>query len=725
MKKIILTGILLIFLSELKAKEKPAEYSLYFGGARESVDVPNLVLPDKAAQLAVEFRFKTLVKVKRSLTLVSCWSENSKEADKGSFFVGLRSSNLVLFGFCDQKGVAKTFIGKGVWNDGRWHHVVASLDGEKATIYLDGKSITSQKLKDFESLAGSKRPLIIGPPGALKASREVPFEGYISDVAVWGVARNLPGISRSREKPLSGKEPGLAAYFPMREASPSSKLIDESKAGLEGQLTDRLARVGWCVTPLWYEPEREGPSLDLFGYDLSAHARPVEDEEISSLDISTARRQILVGNEKSGQAGVLWQDKDTDRIYLTWVDPGFSYHETVPVKGMTDGRLVAGTTDPKGNLYYFVIEQSPSNRPESVTLKAMLYLSDSKGKALRECPVDMSKDGFNVYKYGGRWMGSMSYSKGMLGLIFPRTYYKSSDGLRHQAAVAATFPANLSKVQKVGQTSSHSFGNFLVANLRGGFIGMDLGDNYPRGINLHKITGGQKASRIIFTFKTSHGTSPKGDSPVYEEISGNGKTFYKWSNDNGTYSELGGIVEGKMSYSVIFSTDRSPAGKVLDNSRVKERDDPRDLALLRVSKSFERAPGGNEVSDSIMVGIPKGAVTETGGFYDYGGKWRKQRITGVIWLTKYKEGESVHAPQTIRLRDGNILVIWEKADADASSLYSMTVSESGKIESGPIRLGLDFKLNRGGAPLRVEDRIFLLAKDEGTDRTRLCFVNDE
>ena len=55
----------------------------------------------------------------------------------------------------------------------------------------------------------------------------------------------------------------------------------------------------------------------------------------------------------------------------------------------------------------------------------------------------------------------------------------------------------------------------------------------------------------------------------------------------------------------------------------------------------------------------------------------------------------------------------------------MTVSESGKIESGPIRLGLDFKLNRGGAPLRVEDRIFLLAKDEGTDRTRLCFVNDE
>ena len=723
MKKLILTGFLLALPAQLAAKEKPAKYSLYFGGARESIEIPDLGLPDKTGQLSVEFRFKTRVKIKRSITLVSCWSEDSKKADKGSFFVGLRSSNLVLFGLRNQKGDARTFTGKGSWNDGRWHHVVASWSGEKATIYLDGKSIASQGLKEYGFLARSKRPLTIGPPKALKASREIPFEGFISDVAVWSVARDVQAIGKNGEKPTSGREPGLEAYFPMREASPASSLIDESKAGLEGRLTERLARVGWCVTPLWSEPDRGGLPLDFFGYDLSSPARAPDDKEVSSLDLSTARRQVLVGNEKLGQAGVLWQDKEPGTIYITWVAPGFTHHRTIPVKGLQDGRLVAGTTDPRGNLYYFVIEKPSSDRPESVTLKAMLYLSDPDGKSLRECPVDMSKGAFNMYKYAG--MGSMSYSRGVVGLIFPRTMHKSSDGLRHQSAIAATFSGDLSRIRKVGQTSSHSFGNFLIANPRGGFIGMDLGDNYPRGINLHKITGSHKASRVIFTYKTAHGTKAKNGSPVYEEISGNGKTFYKWSNDNATYSELGGIVEGKMSYSVIFSTTRSPEGKVLDNSRVKERDDPRDLALLRINKNFERAPGGNEVSDSIMAGIPKGAVTETGGFYDYGGKWRKQRITGVIWLTKYKEGEGAHAPQTIRRRNGNILIIWEKADADGSSLYAMEVSERGRIEGEPIRLGLDMKLNRGALPLRIEDRIFLLAKDEGTDRTRLCFVNDD
>ena len=48
--------------------------------------------------------------------------------------------------------------------------------------------------------------------------------------------------------------------------------------------------------------------------------------------------------------------------------------------------------------------------------------------------------------------------------------------------------------------------------------------------------------------------------------SGNGKTFYKWSNDNGTYTELGGVVEGRASYSVFFSTDRSPEGGVAPSS---------------------------------------------------------------------------------------------------------------------------------------------------------------
>jgi hypothetical protein len=62
---------------------------------------------------------------------------------------------------------------------------------------------------------------------------------------------------------------------------------------------------------------------------------------------------------------------------------------------------------------------------------------------------------------------------------------QGSDGLNHQGAFAAVFDAKTLKIIKsYGQTSGHSFSNSLIANKRdGGFIGMDLGDNYPRGIH--------------------------------------------------------------------------------------------------------------------------------------------------------------------------------------------------------------------------------------------------
>ncbi len=34
------------------------------------------------------------------------------------------------------------------------------------------------------------------------------------------------------------------------------------------------------------------------------------------------------------------------------------------------------------------------------------------------------------------------------------------------------------------QTSGHSFGNSITLSSAGDFVGIDLGDNYPRGINM-------------------------------------------------------------------------------------------------------------------------------------------------------------------------------------------------------------------------------------------------
>jgi hypothetical protein len=146
--------------------------------------------------------------------------------------------------------------------------------------------------------------------------------------------------------------------------------------------------------------------------------------------------------------------------------------------------------------------------------------------------------------------------------------------------------------------------------------------------------------------------------------------------------------------------------------------------MLRVIKNFEKGPDGMQVSDAIMAGPVPGSKPETGGFFDFGGKWVDQRVTGVLWLTKYAPGEAAHAPQPFHRRDGTITIVWEKTGGEGGpSLWAMTVDESGKHLTEPMRLGADLHLARESVPQRIGDRLFTLTQDGA--RTRLSFIRDD
>ncbi|HEX7901685.1 MAG TPA: LamG domain-containing protein [Planctomycetota bacterium] len=639
----------------------PDEKGLYFGAPGGTVTVPELALAD--GPVTVEFRFKTLEKLKGTFRVVS---------QAGRFHVALGASGKVDFGLIGD--IPKTVSARAAWKDGKWTHVACVWDGAEAAIYVDGKKAAGEKIEGFGKLATSKAPLVIGHAADPKIKSKDFFEGFLSDVAVWNAAVSTPAT-------LSGKEPNLAGFWALR--------------GKADGLSPSLERAGWCRTSWWFDEKPDRPYLHLFGYDAG---------------LAGATRAILVDNESKGDVGVLWQDK-TD-VKVTWVDPGLGEPRTSTLKSLPGAALVCGAADAKGNVYYLMVESTAGDR-----VKASMFLAAADGKPLKEVPVDTTQGGWNIYNYGGRWVGSMTIAKDSGCLIIPRTMHMGGDGLRHQGAIAVTFPPDLSKFQNHGQTSGHSFGNLLTQTRQGEFLGLDLGDNYPRGVHLHRISNGARTSRVLYTYKTAHGTSARNGSPPYPEISGNGKSYFKWSNDNGTYTELGGVAEGKMSYSVIFATDRSPEGKVLDNSRIGIANEPRDVAMLRVIKNFEKAPGGSEVSDAIMAGPVPGAKPETGGFFDFGGRWQAQRVTGVLWLTNYPSGEAAHAPQLFPRKDGTITVLWEKTGGTDAGLHALTVEESGKKLGEVMRLA-PTTLARETLPIRVGDRLFTLTKDG------LAFIND-
>jgi hypothetical protein len=161
-----------------------------------------------------------------------------------------------------------------------------------------------------------------------------------------------------------------------------------------------------------------------------------------------------------------------------------------------------------------------------------------------------------------------------------------------------------------GQTSGHSFGNSLKLTSDNKFTGMDLGDNYPRGINFWAFTKKQKEMNVIYCFKTLHGDknkSPAGAAyPLYKEISTKDKKFYQFSNDNEVYTELSapGFDEVDDGY-IVFFIGEMPS---LDNSKTGESvNTPRNVCFTKISKDQKTK-------------LSKGGK-QTGGLYDFGGKW--------------------------------------------------------------------------------------------------------
>ncbi|MDP6943261.1 MAG: hypothetical protein QF464_03855, partial [Myxococcota bacterium] len=220
--------------------------------------------------------------------------------------------------------------------------------------------------------------------------------------------------------------------------------------------------------------------------------------------------------------------------------------------------LVAAASDDAGNLYALHI-QSGSGVPDDVRA-AWLIKCDAEGQEVTRRQVDATEEGLDVVEFGGHQdadnHATLKWSAGRLGLMLARTMTQSADGLNHQGGIAVVFDAEtLERVAHHGQTSGHSFSNFLTVDEAGRFVGIDLGDNYPRGVHLHRFDEGGIDSRVVYTFKTAHGTSaenPAGDTfALYEEISDEEMSFFQWSNDNATYTEIGGVVETPAGLAVL------------------------------------------------------------------------------------------------------------------------------------------------------------------------------
>lgn len=422
-------------------------------------------------------------------------------------------------------------------------------------------------------------------------------------------------------------------------------------------------------------------------------------------------RQLFPVATRAGR-GLLWQDAQSLALQMTVFAADLRSSRTRTLSNAGKYLLAAAATDGADTAYFLLIEAGDGARANQARGVRLVAASISTGAA-RSAVIDGSARGLNITRFGNSNVGSMVHSAGKLHVIVSRTMHRSADGLNHQGAIAVVFDAaTLGVLRNHGQTSGHSFENVLILGSGGKAVGIDLGDNYPRGVHLHRFDATRNRSAVVYTFKTEHSASSGGRFPIYAEISGNGKTYYKWSNDNRTYTELGGVVETRDGYVIVFAGE-AHNGRALDNSRAKgPLTDSRNIGVVRVRKDFDKhARWGNEVRDALVL-TPGPA--ETGGFYTFGGSWSKQRNKGVVWLTRYANPrtENVSRLKAAGLPGGAVLLLWEKWTASGYvSTYAMKIDAAGNRLTSPVELGPLVRLNRRDDPWVVGNDVYVAAGD--------------
>eukprot|EP00955_Chlamydomonas_euryale_P095488 364939-Chlamydomonas_euryale.AAC.11 len=395
---------------------------------------------------------------------------------------------------------------------------------------------------------------------------------------------------------------------------------------------------------------------------------------------------------------------------LTAVRADMRAHDTVVLANTRGEGLAAAASDGQEMLYYLTIEGGGTK--EDVARSATLYKANRQGDAIRSQPLDTSKAQLNISNFSGpdfKYTADMRVSGGWVAVMLARQLHRGEDGLQHQSGCALVFSADtLRLVRNHGQTSGHSLDNVLTVARDGSFVGIDLGDNYPRGVHLHKFggEGPMKAQRLVYTFKTEHGKTPNNPAgrtfDRYDEISSNATTFYKWSNDNNT-------VRGGLHHRLCRT---APGGLSLLNERDlgfhgQALRDPRNIGLVQVRTDF----GGT--GDVVLS---KG-VAETGGFYTFNGEWSSQQHSGIVWLTDYtdKGQENASRVKTAQLADGRVLLIWEKwTEHQYVNTYAMTVTSAGRKLGEAAELGPGVRLGRRDDPLVAGGKVYLFAGDKAS-----------
>ncbi len=275
---------------------------------------------------------------------------------QGRFRIGLDASGNL---FVDLGAVWTTSVHP---SPGEWHHVAVVLNST-GKIYLDGSLADSGSWGAYRDMV-SPAPWTLGAHFAGASGYNELFKGRLDEVRAWSKERTAAQIQSRMGNPLTGNEPGLAAYWPMDqlEGPAAEDLAGDHYAHLHGGVhwTSESSPVEFCaVTDLQGNysipnirygkgeefrvvPAKAGRTFQPEFKTISLNPETSVQNEVSFNDITsyTVAGRIAFKGASCGAEGVrlFVDDKEIGRTgrdgtYAISVDPG-----TRVIKPVLDGR---------------------------------------------------------------------------------------------------------------------------------------------------------------------------------------------------------------------------------------------------------------------------------------------------------------------------------------------------------------------------------------------------
>ncbi|PQJ37905.1 hypothetical protein BTO00_22755, partial [Vibrio campbellii] len=394
--------------------------------------------------------------------------------------------------------------------------------------------------------------------------------------------------------------------------------------------------------------------------------------------------------------GVVWQDQTTMAVYYSEFNSDGTHNRTITLPNAANENLLSATSNGAGDIVYGLgATGGAADKVTPTTVRLTRYnLNSQSVVASQTLNTDKTGTGaIDVWKIGN-YPSKLAWSGDRIGLNLLRTYTQTpSDGLNHQGGGAYVYDANtLNFVKSWGQISGHQFGGTLMVDGQGNFISTVLGDAYPRGINILQWNDSTRYSQNLLRIKTLHGRSPNNPAGVtfdeYTEISTPTTTFYKWSNDNRTYSELAGVVEMDDRFLSFMSSERGLRNDETGQAHNKSR----NIAVVATGKDL------NE-NEYLSFG-----EYETTSFYDFGGAYRQEINRNVVWLTDFTDiQDNISRLKPLKLADNVILLLMEFHTYDGYDYSAyMMVNKELQVLVPLTRMRQDIIFGRSHEP-RVEN----------------------